>query len=104
MSRVATSQPKARDLIFDVLGDFVQFGGGEIRLKALVASVNNSGCPRRICAICVARMREQGWLDVRREGRESIYSLTYKTLRTLDEGRQRIFRDDPHNGPGHGRW
>lgn len=95
-------QPKARDLIFDVLGDFVQFGGGEVRLKALVAIGEQLGVSSANMRVLVARMREQGWLDVRREGRESIYALTNKTLRTLDEGRQRIFRDDPE--PWSGSW
>ena len=86
---------KARDLIFDVLGDFVQFGGGEVRLKALVTLGAQLGVSSANMRVLVARMRDQGWLAVRREGRESIYSLTFKTLRTLDEGRQRIFRSEP---------
>ena len=99
MSHVAV---KARDLIFDVLGDFVQFGGGEVRLKALVTLGDQLGVSSANMRVLVARMREQGWLAVRREGRESIYSLTFKTLRTLDEGRQRIFRAEP--APWSGSW
>jgi phenylacetic acid degradation operon negative regulatory protein len=95
-----TPQPKARDVIFDVLGDFHQFGGGEIRLKALVGLGERLGVSPANMRVLVARMREQGWLDVRREGRESIYSLTNKTLRTLDEGRQRIFRGEPSKWSG----
>lgn len=96
------AQVKARDLIFDVLGDFVQFGGGEVRLKALVTLGERLGISSANMRVLVARMREQGWLAVRREGRESIYSLTFKTLRTLDEGRQRIFREGP--APWSGSW
>lgn len=93
-------QPKARALIFDVLGDFVKFGNGEIRLKALVALGEQLGISATNMRVLVARMREQGWLEVRREGRESIYTLTKKTLRTLDEGRRRIFRDEPPTWSG----
>jgi phenylacetic acid degradation operon negative regulatory protein len=45
-------------------------------------------------------MREEGWFDVRREGRESIYTLTPRTLRTIEEGRQRIFRSEPSTWDG----
>lgn len=96
------SQPRARALIFDLLGDDVRVGGGEIRLKALVTLGEQLGISSATMRVTVARMREEGWLDVRREGRESIYSLTRKTLRLLDEGRQRIFRGDPP--PWSGEW
>lgn len=94
------SQLKARALIFDILGDYVRAGGGEIRLRALVALGEQLGVSSATMRVTVARMREDGWLVVRREGRESIYSLTRKTLRLLDEGRQRIFRGDPQAWSG----
>jgi phenylacetic acid degradation operon negative regulatory protein len=96
------SQPKARALIFDLLGDYVRFSGGEIRLKALVALGEQLGISSPTMRVTVARMRQENWLEVRREGRESIYSLTVKCLRLLDEGRQRIFRDEPP--PWSGEW
>lgn len=99
---VNVSQPRARALIFDLLGDYVRVGGGEIRLKALVTLGEQLGVSSATMRVTVARMREEGWLAVRREGRESIYSLTRKTLRLLDEGRRRIFRGDPP--PWSGEW
>lgn len=95
-------QPSARALIFDLLGDHVRAGGGEIRLKTLVALGEVLGVSSATMRVMVARMREEGWLTVRREGRESLYSLTHKTLRLLDEGRQRIFRSEPP--PWSGEW
>ena len=96
------SQPKARALIFDLLGDYVRYSGGEIRLKALVALGEQLGITSPTMRVTVGRMRQETWFDVRREGRESIYSLTLKCLRLLDEGRQRIFRGEP--SPWSGEW
>lgn len=96
------SQPKSRALIFDLLGDWVRVGGGEIRLKALVTLGGQLDISSATMRVTVARMREEGWLDVRREGRESIYLLTRKTLRLLDDGRRRIFCSDPP--PWSGEW
>jgi phenylacetic acid degradation operon negative regulatory protein len=45
--------------------------------------------------VTVTRLRDEGWLGVRRDGRESIYSPTSKCLRMLDEERRRIFRGEP---------
>jgi phenylacetic acid degradation operon negative regulatory protein len=42
-------------------------------------------------------MRREGWFTTRREGRQTSYALTSRSLRMLDEGRARIFdrgRDD----------
>jgi phenylacetic acid degradation operon negative regulatory protein len=95
-------QLRPRALIFDLLGDYVRYSGGEIRLKALVALGEQLGVATPTMRVVVARMREEGWLNVRRDGRESIYSLTQKCLITLNEGRRRIFRGKP--GPWSGEW
>ena len=96
------SRPKARAYIFDLLGDYVRAGGSEIRLKALVALGEQLDIAPPTMRVMAARMREEGWLAARREGREAIYSLTQKTLQLLADGRQRIFRPEPE--PWSGEW
>ena len=95
-------QVKPRALVFDLLGDYVRYHGGDIRLKTLVALGEELGVAGPTMRVMVARIRDEGWLTVRREGRESIYGLTAKCLRTLDEGRRRIFRAEPV--PWAGTW
>lgn len=90
----------ARAYIFDLLGDFARVGGEEIKLKALVALGEDLGISPATMRVTAARMREEGWLAVRREGREAFYSMTRKTLHLLDEGRQRIFRPAPEAWSG----
>ena len=96
------SRPKARAYIFDLLGDYVRAGGSEIRLKALVALGEQLDIAPPTMRVMAARMREEGWLAARREGREAIYSLTPKTLQLLADGQQRIFRPEPE--PWSGEW
>jgi len=94
------NEPRARSVIFDILGDCRRVGADEIRLKVLVQLGAMVGIAAENTRVLVARMREEGWFEVRREGRESIYSLTPKTHRVIEEGRQRIFRAEPSTWDG----
>ena len=85
-----------------LLGDFDRSGGRELRLKALVELGEDLGISGPTTRVTLARLRERGWFDVRREGRESVYRLTATCLRALDEGRRRIFREPA--GPWSGMW
>jgi phenylacetic acid degradation operon negative regulatory protein len=86
---------KPRALIFGLLGDYVRYDSGEIRLKCLVTLSEQLGVAPSTIRVTVTRLRDEGWLGVRRDGRESIYSPTSKCLRMLDEERRRIFRGEP---------
>ena len=92
---------KPRSLVFDLLGE-VRHHGGEIRLRALVAMAEELGVAGQTIRVVAGRLRDEGWLDVRREGRESIYTLTPKLLRTLDVGERRLFGSEVR--PWDGRW
>lgn len=93
---------KPRSLVFDLLSDYVRHHGGEIRLRALVALAEELCVAGSTIRVVAARLRDEGWLDVRREGRESVYTLTPKLLHTLDIGRRRLF--EPEVRPWDGRW
>ena len=60
-------QPKARSLIFTVLGDLRRIGAHEIRLKALVELGELLGVSALNMRVLLPRMRDEGWFDVRRE-------------------------------------
>ena len=47
-------------------------------------------------------MSQKGWLESRKSGRHSFYSMTPKCLELLEEGARRIFQ--PRRDPWDGRW
>lgn len=89
-------------LVIDLLGDFNRIGGREMRLKSLVVLGEELGIPGPTMRVTLARLRERGWFEVRREGREAVYRLTSSCLHALSEGGRRIFRPPP--GPWPGEW
>ncbi len=87
-------------LVIDLLGDFIRAGGREIRLKALVALGEDLGIPGPTMRVTLARLREQGWFEVRREGRESTYRLSPAGIMAIHEGGERIHRPTPEQWTG----
>lgn len=93
---------KARSLVFDLFGDYLRSRGGEVRLRGLIALMSCFDVPEATVRVVVTRLRKEGWLDSRRDGRETTYLLTDGAWRLLDEGRARIF--DRASGPWDGQW
>jgi phenylacetic acid degradation operon negative regulatory protein len=93
---------KARSLVFDLFGDYLRYRGGAVRLRALVALMSCFDVPEPTVRVVAARLRKEGWLDSRRDGRETTYVLTDAAWRLLDEGRSRIFHRA--TGPWDGVW
>ncbi len=93
---------KARSLVFDLFGDHLRYRGGEVRLRGLVSLMGCFDVPEPTVRVVVTRLRKEGWLVSRRDGRETIYSLTDATWSLLDEGRERIFQRA--TGPWDGQW
>jgi phenylacetic acid degradation operon negative regulatory protein len=82
---------KARSLVFDLFGDYLRYRGGEARLRHLVTLMGCFDVPEPTVRVVVTRLRKEGWLESRREGRETVYALTAAAWALLDEGRDRIF-------------
>ena len=93
---------KARSLVFDLFGDYLRYRGGEVRLRQLVALMACFDIPEATVRVVATRLRKEGWLSSRREGRETIYALTETAWDLLDEGRDRIF--NRARGPWDGQW
>ncbi len=93
---------KARSLVFDLFGDYLRYRGGTVRLRSLVALMGAFDVPEATVRVVVTRMRNEGWLDSARNGRETSYALTEASWGLLDEGRARIFERAP--GPWDGHW
>ena len=93
---------KARSLVFDLFGDYLRYRGGEVRLRSLVSLMGCFDVPESTVRVVVTRLRKEGWLSGRRDGRETVYGLTDAAWALLDEGRERIFHRV--QGPWDGQW
>jgi phenylacetic acid degradation operon negative regulatory protein len=93
---------KPRALLFDLFGGHLRYLGGEARSQVLTELLDVFGVPEPTTRVALARMRKEGWFSTRRDGRQTIYTLTDQSWRLLDEGRTRIFRDVP--GIWDGEW
>lgn len=93
---------QTRELVMDLYGDYIRYLGGEARLAVLSELLELFGIEPATARVTLARMKREGWFETRRHGREISYLASDKLMKTLDEGRARIF--DPSVSPWGGRW
>jgi phenylacetic acid degradation operon negative regulatory protein len=93
---------KPRAIVFDLFGDHLRYHGGAARLQSLTELLEVFGVGESTTRVVLARMRREGWFETRREGRQTMYSLTDASWRLLDEGRTRIL--DRRREPWDGQW
>ena len=93
----------ARGLVFALFGDYLRYRGGQIRLRGLIALMDCFAVPESTVRVVVARLRKEGWLVSRRDGRETTYVLTEAGRRRLENGYSRIFErvTEPWDGQWH---
>lgn len=95
-------QPKPRALILDLFGDYLRYAGSEVRLADITELLAVFDIEPATVRVNLSRLRKEGWFTTRREGRETVYSLTPHMLEILNEGRERIFRRRSEDWKG--RW
>ena len=93
---------KARSVVFDLFADYLRYRGGEVRLRGLIALMDCFDIREATVRVVVTRLRREGWLASRRDGRETTYLLTEQAWKALDEGRARTFQRA--EGPWDGLW
>ena len=82
---------KPRALILDLFGDYLRYVDAEGRLSHLTELLGAFDVAPPTVRVTLSRLRREGWFVTRREGRETVYTLTPEMLGVLDEGRERIF-------------
>ena len=82
---------KPRALILDLFGDYLRYVDAEGRLSHLTELLGAFDVAPPTVRVTLSRLRREGWFVTRREGRETVYTLTPGMLGVLDEGRDRIF-------------
>jgi phenylacetic acid degradation operon negative regulatory protein len=97
-ARIGNPPVRPRAVLWDLFGDHLRYvGDGRIPMRALTQLLEVFGIGESTSRVVLARMRREGWFTTCRDGRQTSYALTGRSLRTLDEGRARIFdrgRDD----------
>lgn len=92
----------ARELIFDVYGDYVRYLGGSARLGAISSFLESFDVGAPTVRVTMSRLRADGYFETERLGRETAYVMTEKLTKYLDDGYQRIFQPPIHTWVG--RW
>jgi phenylacetic acid degradation operon negative regulatory protein len=97
-----TDMSDTQEMVFTLYGDYIRHRGGEAWIGGLIELLGLFGVSEQAVRSTISRMSRKGWLESRKAGRYSFYSLTPKCLRLLEEGARRIFQ--PRNDPWDGRW
>lgn len=93
---------KPRSIILDLFGDYLRYGGSEVKAGDLVTLLGVFGIEEATVRMTLSRLRKERWFTTRRVGRETVYVLSQHMLEVLDEGRERIFA--PYDEPWDGTW
>jgi phenylacetic acid degradation operon negative regulatory protein len=98
MPGLATPPTKPRAILWDLFGDHLRYvDDGLVPMRALNRLLDVFGVGESTSRVVLSRMRREGWFTTYRDGRQTSYALTGRSIRMLDEGRTRIFdrdRDD----------
>jgi phenylacetic acid degradation operon negative regulatory protein len=93
---------KARSLLFDLWGDYIQHVGGAVWSSTLATLMAPFGVSESAMRQAVSRTVRQGWLQSRREGNRSCYSLTAAGWKRISEASRRVYQ--PQVAPWDGQW
>jgi phenylacetic acid degradation operon negative regulatory protein len=89
-------------IILILFGDVIVHHGGSVWTSSLLQMLEVLGISERAARSTLSRMLRKGWLNPKREGRHSLYALTARGRRILEEGSQRIF--EPRHLEWDGQW
>lgn len=93
---------KPRSLVLDMFGEYLRYLGPEVRLTQVTNVLSEFDVTPATVRVTMSRLKNEGWFTSRRDGRETVYSLTQTMVDVLDEGRARIFA--PPARPWSGEW
>lgn len=78
-------------IILVLFGDVITPRSGQVWTASLLKMLGVLGVSERAARSTLSRMRQKGWFKPERAGRHSLYVVTPRGRRILDEGGQRIF-------------
>lgn len=79
--------------LFNLFGDYILPRGGRVWTNDLLRLLDLLGVSEGAARTTLSRMRQQGWFDTEKDGRETRYVITPRGRAILEEGDRRIFED-----------
>ncbi|WP_394836319.1 phenylacetic acid degradation operon negative regulatory protein PaaX [Pendulispora rubella] len=83
--------PHAKSLMATIFGDSIAPHGGATWLGGLIGVMGHFGISDRLVRTSAFRLTLEDWLESRRDGRRSLYSLTASGLRRFEHATRRIY-------------
>jgi phenylacetic acid degradation operon negative regulatory protein len=93
---------KARSLLFDLWGDYIQHVANEVSSSTLATLMAPFGVSESAMRQAVSRTVRQGWLQSRRAAGRSSYFLTPDGQSRIEEASKRVYH--PEERPWDGVW
>lgn len=85
---------KPRSLLFTIFGLYIRDYGSEIWIGSIMRLMTPFGFTEQAVRAAISRMSKQGWVESRKIGNKSYYSMTPRGVRRLEEAAARIYRRD----------
>jgi phenylacetic acid degradation operon negative regulatory protein len=95
--------PRAQEIVFTLYGDYLLDRGRAVRVGSLIELLGQLGVAAPAARTALSRMTAKGWLTVTRGEGRSLYDLSARGRRLLEEGRERIYHP-PRRASWDGRW
>lgn len=93
---------KPQSLLFTIYGEYLRHYGSEIWVGSLTKLMGEFGMTEQAVRAAISRMLRQGWLESKKVGNRSYYSMSSRGKKRLDEAAARIYKVD--NQGWDGKW
>jgi len=93
---------KPQSMLFTIYGEYVRHYGSEIWVGSLTRLMGEFGLSEQAVRAAISRMQRQGWLESRKVGNRSYYSMSPRGKKRLDEAAARIYKVE--SGEWNGKW
>ncbi|MCQ5364845.1 phenylacetic acid degradation operon negative regulatory protein PaaX [Anoxybacillus salavatliensis] len=91
-----------RSLIFTIYGDYIRHYGNQIWIGSLIRLLKEFGHNAQATRAAISRMSKQGWIQSKKKGNKSYYSLTDRGVKRIEEAAKRIYKIKPEKWDG--KW
>ncbi|KQL46299.1 PaaX family transcrtiptional regulator [Brevibacillus choshinensis] len=93
---------KPQSMLFTIYGEYVRHYGSEIWIGSLTKLMGEFGLSEPAVRAAISRMLRQGWLESRKVGNRSFYSVSERGKKRLEEAAARIYKVE--TGVWDGKW